>query len=103
MTLSVGALAPLDEFPDLLAAFATDLTEELRASLAPHDLPALAADLAVETGAMSLFGRLTPLLAQRTVAFGAERLLSGLAAHAAGLPDGHVPSSLGHLSHHLSM
>src|SRR5437016_9304374 len=103
MTLSVIALAPLDQFPDLLAALATDLAEELRASLPPHDLTALAADLAVEAGAMPLLGRLTPLLAQLTVAFGAERLLPGLAAHAAGFPDRHVPTSLGHLSHHLSM
>src|SRR5947209_1011991 len=103
MTLSVIALAPLDQFPDLLAALATDLAEELRASLPPHDLTVLAADLAVEAGAMPLLGRLTPLLAQLTVALRAERSLPGLAAPAACFPDFQIPSSFGPRSHHLSM
>src|SRR5439155_17148619 len=42
-------------------------------------------------------------LAELAVAFGTERLFPRLASHPASLPDGHVPSSLGHLSHHLSM
>src|SRR4051794_2316200 len=101
--LPPAALAPLDEFPDLLAALATDLAEELRASLASNDLPALATDLAVKAGTVSLLRRLTALLAQLTIAFRAEGFLPGFAAHAAGLPDSHIPSSLGHLSHHLSI
>src|SRR5436190_22693218 len=96
--LSSAALPPLDEFPHLLTTFAADLAKELRASFAPDDLAALAADLTIEAGTVSLFRRLTALLAELTVALGAEGLFASLTAHAAGLPDRHVPSSLGHLS-----
>src|SRR5207247_7156940 len=92
-----------DEFPDFLTALPADLAEELRASLPPDDLAALSADLTVESRPVPFLGRLTALLAELAVALGTERLFSRLASHPAGLTDGHIPSSLGHLSHHLSM
>src|SRR5438067_1101 len=98
-----AALAAFDELPHSLAALATDLTEELRASFPANDLSALATDLAVESGAVSRFGRLTALLAELAIAFGAQLFLARLASHPPGLSDRHLPTAFGHLSHRLSL